>query len=236
MNGFFITGTDTNVGKTTISAGIARVLTKKGHDVGIMKPFATANRLFSKDYKSKDTFELSNTITNHESDNLLNPVFYQVATAPYLASKILMQSEANIDEVISICNRLANIHEFMVIEGIGGIMVPLTREFYLIDFIKKLNMDTVIVANTRIGTINHIITTYRLCLYYKVNVVAILINKMPFRKNKIQKEIKTLIKELTQFDNVFEIPICTSKDKAKFDNALENLIEKLLIEKKVKNK
>ena len=53
MRGIFITGTDTNVGKTTIAAGLARLLKNNGVDVGVMKPFATANKIFSNKYKSE---------------------------------------------------------------------------------------------------------------------------------------------------------------------------------------
>src|SRR5438067_762040 len=87
MRGLFITGTGTGVGKTAVAAGLAWALRKKGLDVGVMKPFATADRIFSKRYRSSDTAILARAAEASEPDHDLNPFFYRIAASPLMASR-----------------------------------------------------------------------------------------------------------------------------------------------------
>ena len=77
MRGIFITGTSTGVGKTLVAAGLAWALRKRKIDVGIMKPFATANRVFSTKYRSQDTAILAKASGVNDPDCSLNPFFTQ---------------------------------------------------------------------------------------------------------------------------------------------------------------
>ncbi len=87
--GLFIIGTDTNIGKTLISASLAWRLSKDYDDICVMKPFATSDKIFSKKFNSKDLFLLSKSINLKENQNYLNPFFYKLPASPYMASKML---------------------------------------------------------------------------------------------------------------------------------------------------
>src|SRR3712207_2032485 len=88
MRGIFVTGTDTGVGKTAIAAGIAWAMRKQKLDVGVMKPFATANRVFSKRYRSQDTALLARASAVNDQDWDLNPFFYSIAASPLSATEL----------------------------------------------------------------------------------------------------------------------------------------------------
>ena len=86
MKGLFVTGTDTNIGKTFISCLITNVLKEHGVDVGVMKPFATAYKRYSTTFGSEDAWRLSRAAKVVDPYDLINPYFYQIGTAPFLTS------------------------------------------------------------------------------------------------------------------------------------------------------
>ena len=88
LKSLFITGTDTDVGKTYITSGLAVVLQKMGMDVGIMKPFA-AGTAQKKGYKSEDVEILSRAAQVNDPENLVNPQFFPIPASPYTAWKTL---------------------------------------------------------------------------------------------------------------------------------------------------
>ena len=85
----FVTGIDTDVGKTFITAGLASCIHEMGVDVGVMKPFAAADRPQKKGFKSKDVEILCNAAKVTDAEELVNPQFFPVPASPYTASKIL---------------------------------------------------------------------------------------------------------------------------------------------------
>ncbi|MBI5416337.1 dethiobiotin synthase, partial [Candidatus Poribacteria bacterium] len=88
MQGIFITGTDTDVGKTIVAAGIARALKMKGYNVGVMKPIATGAKKIKNKLISDDALFLKEAIDSKESLSIINPILYYPPLAPYTASKI----------------------------------------------------------------------------------------------------------------------------------------------------
>ena len=206
MAGIFIIGTDTNVGKTMIAAAFAWLIQRKGIDVGVMKPFAAAQKVFSKRYKSIDTATLAKAARVRDADEEINPFFYKVAAAPIMAARIANQSTPSLSAAIKAFNKLASKHEFMIVEGIGGIMVPLTREAYVADLARALKLPTIIVARATLGTLNHIILTIQICRCYGLNVQGIIVNGMPERPGIVQKYLVPTIEELTDVQVLCVIP------------------------------
>ena len=206
MAGIFIIGTDTNVGKTMIAAAFAWLIRRKGIDVGVMKPFAAAQKVYSKRYKSIDTATLAKAARVRDADKEINPFFYKVPAAPIMAARIANQSTPSISAAVKAFNRLASKHEFMIVEGIGGIMVPLTREAYVADLARALKLPTIIVARATLGTLNHIILTIQICRCYGLNVQGIIVNGMPERPGIVQKYLVPTIEELTAVQVLCVIP------------------------------
>src|SRR5919108_5343821 len=112
MHGIFITGTSTGVGKTLVAAGLAWALRKRGIDVGVMKPFATANRVFSTKYRSEDTAILAKASQVKEPDSELNPFFYSIAGSPLVASELKHKPPPSIQRALQILQNLGKKHDF----------------------------------------------------------------------------------------------------------------------------
>ena len=88
LRGVFITGIDTDIGKTEIACGFAWLLRKNEIKVGVMKPFATSSKIYSKDYKSQDTAKLAKAAGVGDPDETLNPVFFPLAASPLMAAEV----------------------------------------------------------------------------------------------------------------------------------------------------
>ena len=197
MKGIFITGTDTGIGKTTIAASLASVSRNNGFDVGVMKPFATGKRIYSTKFKSKDSALLAKAAQVNDPDEDINPFFYSLPTAPFTALKIRSQKEPSIKDAVRIYQKLAAKHDFMIVEGIGGIMVPLTKNRYVAHLAKLLELPILIVAGSKLGTINHTLLTVKVCQDFGLNMLGIIINGMPQRASLLKTQSIETIREFS---------------------------------------
>ena len=117
MKSLFITGTDTDVGKTYVTAGLAVTLRKMGIDIGVMKPFA-AGSAQKKGCKSEDVEILATAAQVSDSEKLMNPQFFKMPASPYTASKDL-KVKVNVKSVITSFKKLSKLHSTLLVEGMG---------------------------------------------------------------------------------------------------------------------
>ena len=174
MKSIFITGTDTDVGKTYVTAGLAVTLRKMGIDVGIMKPFA-AGISQKKGFKSEDVEILARAAQISDPENLVNPQFFKMAASPYTAAQKL-KVKVKVSEALLGFKKLSKLHKIILVEGMGGIMTPIMKNYFVADMIKEMNIPTIIVTRTKIGTVNHTIMTCKMCEKFKIPVKGIIIN------------------------------------------------------------
>ena len=225
--GTFLIGIDTGIGKTTIAAGLGNLLFRKGIEVGVMKPFATGIKQYSKDYKSLDTKMLKDASGNKDNDDVINPFFYSIPTAPYLAKRILKLNE-NIDikKILNKYKEIENRHEFTIVEGIGGLMVPLSKDFCVADLAALINLPIILIMSNRIGSINHIIMTYRLAILSKLTIKGIIINsRCNFSQPSfklINNNLKCIVEEMTGAKVLATIPYL----KKPFFKKIADILEK----------
>ena len=174
MKPLFITATDTDIGKTYVCAGLAHSLKKLDIDVGIMKPFACGVKQKT-GFSSNDLTILSKAAMVNDAEELLNPFFFPIPASPYTAAKNL-GVKIDIDYLMKCFRKLDKIHDVMLVEGIGGIMTPILKDYAIIDLIKDLEANTIIVTSSKIGTINHTIMTCDMCKNMKIPVKGLIIN------------------------------------------------------------
>jgi len=174
MKSLFVTGTDTGIGKTCISAGIALALKKSGVNVGVMKPFMCGTKQKT-DFSYDDVTILTNAANVIDPRELVNPFFFPIPASPYTAAKNL-GTEINIKQVLDSYEKLSEVHDVMLVEGIGGIMTPILKDFSVIDLIKNFHTNTLIVTSSKIGTVNHTVMTCKLCKNLEIPVKGLIIN------------------------------------------------------------
>jgi dethiobiotin synthetase len=225
MMGLFITGTDTEIGKTTVAAALALFIRRSGTDVGVMKPFATGRTVFSRKYKSKDSAILAEAAQVKDADKEINPFFYSVPTAPFTASKIKLEKEPSLEDALRICKKLAAKHDFMIVEGIGGVMVPLTKDECVVHFAKLLGLPTIIVAGPKLGTINHTLLTVKICNDFGLNLLGIIVNGMPAKASLLKKETVETIRELGKARILSVIPFMKNSTLKNVSYILENNLD-----------
>ncbi|MFH2011501.1 MAG: dethiobiotin synthase [Pseudomonadota bacterium] len=175
--GIFITGTDTEVGKTVVAAGLAGALKSKGIDVGVMKPIATGVVRTPDELISTDVQFLVKSIECNDETELINPITLETPLSPLVASR-LEKCEIELDKISDAYSTLSQRHDFIVVEGIGGILVPIKENYFVSDMIKDLDIPIIIVARPGLGTINHTILTIREAQHMGIEVRGFIINGM----------------------------------------------------------
>jgi len=169
MPGIFITGTDTGVGKTYVTAWLARNLMAQGFDVGVMKPISTGP------LKENDAVYLKKTLELKDSLDLINPIRLKHPLAPLPAAKI-ENRKLNIENIFRAYKKLLKRHDLILVEGIGGVLVPITKKYFVADLIKDLGLPAIIVARAGLGTINHTLLTVEALKKRKISVLGIILN------------------------------------------------------------
>ncbi len=224
--GVFIIGIDTEVGKTTISAGLGTLLVRKGMNVGVMKPFASGINKYSRLFKSLDSKILKDASGSKDTDEIINPYYSTLPTAPYLANKILRLNK-NIEkqEILNKYKDIEKRHEFTIVEGIGGLMVPLNRNFFVADLGSLINLPTILIMSNRIGSLNHIIMTYRLSLQFNLKIIGIIINNkcklLETYCKLITNNLPHAVEELTECRVLATIPYINKPTAKKIADILE---------------
>ncbi len=225
MRGIFVTGTGTGIGKTAVAAGIAWALRKREIDIGVMKPFATANKVFSMRYKSYDTALLARASGVKEPDRELNPFFYPLAASPIMASQILRIRSIKIEEAVQAVKILADKHDFLIVEGIGGIMVPLTEKEHVADFAKQIGLPVVIVSQPALGTINHTLLTIMACRQFDLDLKGIIINKMPKKPIIIEQKTPKFLEKWSGIPILGILPFLKSVNYLRMGKMIEEKIQ-----------
>jgi len=179
--GIFITGTDTKYGKTIIAGGVARALLRKGFNVGVMKPVATwgdpcREPGVRNKWISEDALHLRQAAATSDALSLINPLCYKAALAPWPAA---LQEKKSIDlnRINQSYRELCRRHDYMVVEGVGGLLVPIKRKYFVSDLILKLHLPAIVVSQPGIGTLNHTLLTVRTLKNEGIPLAGVIINQ-----------------------------------------------------------
>lgn len=168
MNGVFVTGTDTDVGKTFVAAGLAAALRRRGVDVGVMKPVATG--------RSKDAQRLLKASGASDPLDLVNPIHLKAPLSPHLAAR-REGTRVELWRIDRAFKTLGSRHEFVIVEGAGGLLVPIRDDFTMADLAKRLGLPLLIVARDALGTINHTLLTVEAARSRGLNVEGVVVNR-----------------------------------------------------------
>jgi dethiobiotin synthetase len=155
---FFVTGTDTGVGKTLVSSALIRAFVSRGKKVIGMKPLASGSDRTAQGLRNSDALSLQQSANVAADYDTINPYCFEPAIAPHLAAQ-----QANVAVELSVLQqayrRLAERSEIVIVEGAGGWRVPLTPTGYISDFPEAERMAVILVVGLRLGCLNHALLT-----------------------------------------------------------------------------
>lgn len=169
MNSVFVAGTDTGVGKTYVAAGLAGVLRGRGINVGIMKPYSAGE---STGGISGDAGILARA-AGAPVDHSMNPMHQDAAAPPYCS---LAGTGHDPRRIVRAYHRLARSRDVMVVEGMGGVMVPILSDYYMADLARDMGLPVLVVATNQMGSANHTIMTVESCRSRRVRVLGVVLN------------------------------------------------------------
>jgi dethiobiotin synthetase len=186
-NGLFITGTDTGVGKTLVAGAIAKILTEAEHKVGVFKPIATGCRRDWDGLISEDTEFLAHCAASDLSLTTITPIGYLTPAAPVVSAaheKRPIDFAALKEAYHQICSQ----SDFVIVEGIGGVRVPLTIDADVLDLAGEFALPVVIVARPNLGTINHTLMTIDCVRAAGLNLAGVVISGFDATEASVAEE------------------------------------------------
>lgn len=156
--GLFVTGTDTGVGKTLIAGAIARILAEQGQKVGVFKPVATGCRHSREGLVSSDAEFLAYCANCEYPLSVVNPVCFLTPAAPVVSADCEGRP-VDFEHIASAYGYICQNSDLVIVEGIGGVRVPISAEVDVLDLAVRFGLAVVIVSRPRLGTINHTLLT-----------------------------------------------------------------------------
>ena len=155
---FFITGTDTGVGKTYVACKLIQQYVAQGYKVVGMKPVAAGCDLVNGEWVNDDVLKLEAASNVKVPRALTNPYSFKQAIAPHLAAE-LAGTEMTIAVMQHAFEELSKLADIVIVEGAGGFLVPINYQKTLADFVKAINIPIVLVVGIKLGCINHTMLT-----------------------------------------------------------------------------
>lgn len=172
--GLFITATDTEVGKTLVSGAIASLLSRK-YRVGVFKPIATGCIQTREGLVSEDAQFLSLAADGDIPLSTITPVRYSIPAAPVVSAEY-ENRPIDYDAIRTAYRYIAENHDIVIVEGIGGALVPIDEQFTILDLAQQFALPAVVVARPNLGTINHSLMTLACVRAAGLRVVGVVLN------------------------------------------------------------
>lgn len=156
---FFITGTDTDAGKTLVTAGLLVAAKNLGLTTAALKPVAAGCEKTEQGLRNSDALILQSHITQDLYYEQINPVALQAAIAPHIAAQQEKRSISS-DRLTGFCRSVLNQADVTLVEGAGGWRVPINPRETMADLAKNLQLPVILVVGMRLGCLNHALLTF----------------------------------------------------------------------------
>ena len=204
--GVFITATDTGVGKTLIAGAIAKILSQKGKNIGVFKPIATGCKKTKQGLVSEDAQFLAYCAKSKFSLDVINPVKFNIPAAPFACEKA-ENRKVDLRKITAAYKQICQKSDFVIVEGIGGIKVPITNKFDVLALAKAFKLPVIVVAKSKLGTINHTLLTIDAIRRAGLSLAGIIINGYDeMTKDYAEKTNAEIIKKLGKVKIIATVP------------------------------
>lgn len=204
--GFFITGTDTGIGKTVVTACLWSLLAKNGRDVGVMKPIETGVDPKCNSTANSDAQFLLEVSGAKDDLRDVCPIRLKTPASPLQAARI-EGTTIDPEKIFRSFQKLQHQHELMLVEGVGGLMVPITRNYKVVDLARDLALPLIVVCRSTLGTLNHTLLTLKAARERGLEVHGVILNFSEQReKDAVEAGQSDLIAELGETRILGECP------------------------------
>jgi dethiobiotin synthetase len=191
LRGIFVTGTDTGVGKTVITAGLAAALRSEGLDVGVCKPIQSGHLATDPE---GDTMQLLSLSGLDDAPAMVNRYSFSAALAPLVAAR-LEDQVISAEEVVGHVAEMDSVHDSLLVEGAGGFMVPLGPAWTVSNLAASLGFPVLIVARPGLGTVNHTVMTAMMVQASGLEVAGVVLNGWVPDTDTISRDNAAMIEE-----------------------------------------
>ncbi len=228
MNGFFVTGTDTGVGKTFVAAGIIRAIKAKGISVCPMKPVESGCCMKKGELFPPDAIALLKASGVDETIDVVNPYRFRNPVAPAAASE-LENVKIEKKKIIAGFKRLSKKYDLMIVEGAGGIMVPVYKRYLFLDLAVDMDLPLLIVSRPGLGTINHTLLTIEAARNRGLNIAGVVINYSKKQgKDMSEKTNPDMIKRLGKVPLLGIVPYSNGSNNDQLNTKFKRIAKKIL--------
>ena len=212
--GVLITGTDTGVGKTFVACGLAALLRDCGYRVGVMKPAETG--CAEKDGKlfPEDAVRLKEASSCQEPIENICPYRLPEPLAPSIAAE-RAGVKIDIDHLLAVYNEISAKHDMTLVEGAGGLMVPLLPSYTYADLAKVLKLPLIVVAANRLGAINHLALTVEHASCKGLRVLGYVLNQIETPLSLAAETSREVLANLTAAPCLAELPFLENMEAKK---------------------
>jgi dethiobiotin synthetase len=210
VRGLFVTGTDTGVGKTVVAAAACAALRARGFDVAAFKPVVTGISEPPAGGWPGD-HELLAAVTGVDPADVA-PVTFGPAVSPHLAAE-LARTTIDPSSLLASARAAADRAELLIVEGVGGLMVPLTLGYSVRDLARELGLPVVVVARPGLGTINHTLLTLEAARAVGLAVAGVVLTPWPADPSVMERSNEDSIRRLGGV-SVSTLPVVPGPDPA----------------------
>jgi dethiobiotin synthetase len=192
---FFITGTDTGVGKTYIACKLIQDYVAQGYKVAGMKPVAAGCELVDGEWVNDDVLKLEAASNVKVPRELVNPYSFKEAIAPHIAAEEIGVT-IQIDVIQVAFKALGELADIVIVEGAGGFLVPLNDTESMADLVTALDIPVILVVGMKLGCINHTLLTIEAIKTRQLSLHGWVANKIDQNMQFYNKNVKTIVNKL----------------------------------------
>jgi dethiobiotin synthetase len=205
--GVFVVGTDTGVGKTLIAAGLAWALRRRGLDVGVMKPVESG--VAGQGHADAELLRRVAGASDPMTD--ISPYRFGPPLAPLVAAR-RRRTRISLATIVHRFHRLARGHDMVIVEGVGGLMVPLTQTRTTLDLAQALGLPLLLVIGNRLGAINHTLLTVEAVQARGLRFIGGVINQASRERDAAVRTNPHILQNLVSFRRWAVMPYSNEKE------------------------
>ena len=194
---FFVTGTDTGVGKTTVTVRLMQHFAAQGLKVVGMKPVASGCEWVDGRWQNDDVMQLTAASNVQAPPELVNPYCFQPAIAPHIAAA-QAGVEIQLDVIKAAYTALTGLADVVIVEGAGGLLVPLNETQTMGDLLRMLELPALLVVGMRLGCINHALLTRQVLQQQQLSFCGWVANQVDPEMRMQPENLQTLVAWLQQ--------------------------------------